>query len=167
MNNLSQVYVLLGGNIEPREDNISKAIIELGRLGIVKYKSSIYESEAWGFKSENNFLNMVLLMETKLEAGLFLKGALEIELEMGRERSTTGEYSSRTIDIDMLYFNSEIIKSKNLIIPHPRLHLRRFTLLPLAEIAPDFVHPGLGSTNKELLHKCTDETVVFEFGSKS
>lgn len=167
MNNLNQVFVLLGGNIEPREEYISRAIQKVERLGIIVSRSHIYESEAWGFEADISFLNMVLQMETKLEAELFLKEALEIELELGRERSESGDYSSRTIDIDMLYFNSEIIESIKLSIPHPRLHLRRFTLVPLAEVAPNFIHPSMGKSNKELLNLCTDETKVFEFGSKN
>lgn len=159
------VFVLLGGNIEPREEYISKAKHELSRLGVIVNSSSIYETEAWGFEAENSFLNLVLLMETTLDAELFLKGALEIELELGRERSNSRNYSSRTIDIDMLYFDSEIIESENLIIPHPRIHLRRFTLVPLVEIAPDFIHPGLEKTNAELLKLCTDKTEVLEFGN--
>lgn len=165
MGSIKHVYVLLGGNIEPREDYISKAKHELSRLGNIVNSSSIYETEARGFETENSFLNLVLLMETTLEAELFLKGALEIELELGRERSNSENYSSRTIDIDMLYFNSAIIKSKNLIIPHPRIHLRRFTLVPLVEIAPEFIHPGLKKTNAELLKNCSDEAEVLEFGN--
>jgi len=161
MEKSNYVFVLLGGNIEVREDYLSSATKELqNRLGDIINSSSIYETEAWGFNTENKFLNMVLLMETKLNAQSFLKGVLDIELDLGRKRSINGNYSSRTIDIDILYFNSEIIESENLIIPHLQLHLRKFVMIPLVEIAPDFIHPSYGKTNKELLKVCKDDSQV-------
>ena len=160
----NHVYVLLGGNIEPRVKYISKAKFELqSRLGKVLIESLVYETEAWGFSTDKKFLNVVLKMETKLNAELFLEEALKIESELGRQRSEGESYSSRTIDIDILYFNSEIIQSKTLVVPHPRIHLRRFTLVPLVEIAADFVHPVFKKTNQELLSHCDDEVRVNEF----
>lgn len=165
MSKLNHVFVLLGGNIEPREDYFVKAIHEIQQqLGEVKLVSSIYETEAWGFKTENRFLNMVLQIDTFVRSDVFLQKALEIEIELGRKRSLNNVYSSRTIDIDLLYFNSEIINSEKLIIPHPRLHLRKFTLIPLVEIAPEFIHPVKCVSNKELLSVCNDKTTVVEFG---
>lgn len=165
MSKLNHVFVLLGGNIEPREEYFTKAIHELQQqLGEVKLISSIYETEAWGFETENKFLNLVLQIDTIVTSDVFLKKALEIELELGRKRNLNNVYSSRTIDIDLLYFNSEIINTDSLIIPHPRLHLRKFTLIPLVEIAPDFEHPCKRISNKELLSVCDDRTTVVEFG---
>jgi 2-amino-4-hydroxy-6-hydroxymethyldihydropteridine diphosphokinase len=159
------VFVLLGGNIEPRLEYLQNAKNELEKhLGKLVNESSIFETEAWGFETKSKFLNMVLQFETEVDAVICLKTALEIELKLGRLRNADGTYSSRTIDIDLLYFNSEIIESKELIIPHPRIHLRRFTLIPLVEIAPEFVHPIKGITNKQMLSLCDDKTEVLEFG---
>ena len=164
MSVVNSVFVLLGGNIESRIDYISKAKHELqSRLGNILLESSIYETEAWGFNTDIKFLNVVLKMETKLNAESFLEKALEIELELGRQRGEVGNYSSRTIDIDILYFNSEIIRSENLVVPHPRIHLRRFTLVPLVEIEAGFVHPIFKKTNRELLSLCEDEIQVNKF----
>jgi len=162
------VYVLLGGNIEPRVKYITKAKFELqSRLGIILLDSKIYETGAWGFNTDKLFLNVVLKMETKLNAELFLEEALKIESELGRQRKKGESYSSRTIDIDILYFNSQIIQSKKLVVPHPRIHLRKFTLVPLVEIATDFVHPVFKKTNRELLSCCDDEVEVNEFRTQN
>ncbi len=164
MSIVNHVFVLLGGNIEPRMENIIKAKHELQmRLGSIKSESSIYETKAWGFNTDKKFLNVVLLMETSLSAELFLEEALKIEMNLGRQRDASEDYSSRPIDIDILYFNSEIINRKNLVVPHPRIHLRRFTLVPLVEISPNYVHPVFKKTNEELLASCDDKLDVKEF----
>lgn len=164
MSAVNHVFVLLGGNIEPRLAAISNAKRELeASLGSIEKESLIYETEAWGFSTGKKFLNVVLKMQTAFNAEMFLKEALRIELKLGRQRNEGGNYSSRIIDIDILYFNSEIINGKNLIVPHPRIHLRKFTLVPLVEIAANFVHPTLKKTNKELLSICSDEVEVKEF----
>ncbi len=164
MSAINHVFVLLGGNIEPRMKYIIMAQQKLqSQLGSIDKISSVYQTDAWGFNSNKKFLNMVLLMKTKLDAESFLKGALQIELELGRQRLDNENYSSRTIDIDILYFNSDIIESKDLVVPHPRLHLRKFTLIPLIEIAADFIHPLLKKTNKKLLTDCDDKVRVTEF----
>ncbi len=159
---MNTVYILLGSNLGNRQELLQQACAELeSEVGTIIRKSSLYESEPWGFESENIFLNQVLCLQTALSATKILEKTLAVESRMGRERhNTTETYESRLIDIDMLFFNSEIINLQNLIVPHPRLHLRRFTLMPLQEIASGFVHPVFGKTMQELLNQCEDESGV-------
>ena len=152
------VFILLGGNIEPRLKLMADTKLEIEKvIGDLLKESSIYESEAWGFKTDTSFFNQVLKVATVKDANEVLKTTMEIETKLGRQRNENGEYASRTMDIDILYFNSEIIDETKLTVPHPRLHLRRFTLMPLVEIAPGFIHPLLKKSNEELLRVCDDK----------
>ena len=127
------------------------------RCGKIVAKSRLYESEPWGFKSEHWFLNQVVKIETALSPDDLMKELLEIEKELGRDRSVPHEgYVSRPMDLDILYYGNEIIDTQMVTVPHPRLHERRFTLLPLCDIAPDFVHPTMKKTNLQLLDGCQD-----------
>jgi 2-amino-4-hydroxy-6-hydroxymethyldihydropteridine diphosphokinase len=157
---VNTAFLLLGSNIEPRFDFLSISIdrIKLD-IGNIVRKSSIYESEPVGFESSNLFLNQVVVVETSLSASCLLENILAIEKDLGRER-VKGKYTSRTIDIDILYYNSDIIKSKELIVPHPRMHQRLFTLLPLVEIEAEMVHPVLGKDHNSLLDECIDNCKV-------
>jgi 2-amino-4-hydroxy-6-hydroxymethyldihydropteridine diphosphokinase len=148
---LNTAVLSLGGNLGDRLENISRTMgcIEK-RIGTIRQCSSIYESEAWGFETEHRFLNAVVVVETSLQPESLLQEAHEIENIMGRIRNGTG-YSSRTMDIDILFFNDEIIDTQELTIPHPRLHERRFVLLPLHEIMPDKVHPGFHKNIGEMI----------------
>ena len=152
------VFVLLGSNLGDREllvNQASKMISE--RCGKIVAKSRLYESEPWGFKSEHWFLNQVVKIETALSPDDLMKELLEIEKELGRDRSVPHEgYVSRPMDLDILYFGNEIIDTQMITAPHPRLHERRFTLLPLCDIAPDYVHPVMKKTNLQLLDDCQD-----------
>ena len=123
-------------------------------------KSSLYSSEAWGYSSENVFLNQVLILENNKKVENILLDCLSIEKELGRDRRDSTEYTDRPIDIDILYIDRLVIESENLNIPHPRMHLRRFTLAPLAEILPDFIHPILKKDHKSLLLLCADSSKV-------
>lgn len=153
---MHKIVILLGSNQGKSKNLILKAKdMLISKLGKCLKESSLYESEAWGFKSESNFLNQVVLFETQLLVLEILQIALDIEKELGRIRNSAG-YASRTMDIDLLFYDDLIISETDLQIPHPRLHLRRFTLEPLAEIMPDFIHPELKKNMLELLNLCTD-----------
>lgn len=155
-----QVYLLLGGNIGNVIEHFQKSIDALTTIGIIIKKSSVVQSKAWGFESSDLFYNQVILIETDLTPEEVLAFNQSIEKKLGRMRDHTGIYSSRTIDIDILYYENKVTKSELLEIPHPRLHLRNFTLVPLVEIAPDFVHPIFLISNAELLNNCEDQSVV-------
>jgi len=157
---MHRLFILLGSNLGDRLLYLSQARNMLSdRVGCIELKSHMYESPPWGFNHKNSFLNQVVLIITKLEPEKILQITQQIELDLGRKHIGIG-YSARTIDIDLLFYNNEIIKNENLTIPHPQLHNRRFTLLPLNEITPDLIHPVLQSSINELLEKCPDKSKV-------
>ena len=163
----NEVYLLLGGNIKPRLDTLKLAILKLQEHDCnIKALSSVYESEAWGFKSEQKFLNQLLVVETERSPSELLYDILKIEKEMGRTRQKEGTYISRNIDIDILYFGHMVIHKPDLVIPHPRLHKRRFALLPLVELAPAYLHPVFIKTNRELLDDLDDPSDVTVYNEK-
>lgn len=156
---MSVVYLILGGNQGDRDEIISEAIdLVTSKIGQKKVCSSRYETESWGFKSEP-FLNQVIALETFLSPEAILEQCLQIERQLGRFRKTD-RYEARTIDIDLLYFDSLVVNSPNLTLPHPRIALRRFVLEPLAEVAPYMKDPVTGATVSEMLEKCIDSSVV-------
>ena len=152
---MNKVFLLTGGNLEDRMQNLQKAgsLIE-ECVGQILRKSSVYETAAWGNTAQPSFLNQVIEISTLLPAEKVLSTILEIEQKLGRIRRE--KMGPRMIDIDILYFNHSIFFSTNLIIPHPQLHNRRFVLVPLAEIAPEFVHPILQKNSQQLLQACDD-----------
>ena len=127
-------------------------------IGKVAKSSSIYKTAAWGEEDQDDFLNQVVVISTLLTASAILKEIFSIEEEMGRVRTT--KYAARVIDIDILYFNDNVIHTKNLIVPHPQIPNRRFVLIPLAEVAPFYQHPLLKKTAQELLSNCPDKLNV-------
>ena len=129
------------------------------RIGKIEKESSVYETEPWGFEDASLFLNQLLEIQTDMEAERLLEIALSIEASLGRHRSEQG-YTGRTMDIDILFYNSLVLSSKKLSIPHPRVHLRRFALEPLNEIAKDLRHPILDKSMSELLTECQDQQRV-------
>jgi 2-amino-4-hydroxy-6-hydroxymethyldihydropteridine diphosphokinase len=153
---MKDLFLLLGSNVPEKRSILSQAagLIEK-EAGIIIHRSSVYETEPWGFEAEESFYNQVLQMRTSLPAIVILEKCIAIELEMGRKR-TGRRYESRIIDIDILFYGSLIMKSPQIEIPHPRLHLRRFTLEPLNEIAPDLIHPRLRKKISYLLNECRD-----------
>jgi 2-amino-4-hydroxy-6-hydroxymethyldihydropteridine diphosphokinase len=163
-NKVMRVFILLGSNEGNRVFFLKEAIRKLENLGKILKISSIYETKPWGNLEQANFLNCVLEMQTTLSAENLLTEILSIEKSLGRERKT--KWQARTIDIDILYFGNLIIQSENLQIPHPFLHQRRFTLIPLVEIASDFLHPIFQKTNQELLNKCEDTLSVWLYELK-
>lgn len=146
-------YLGLGSNLGDRFRNISEAIRRLaGREDIVvKDASSVYETEPVGDPSQPKYLNAAIRVETKLEAKKLLKVCLAVEREMGRVRHERWE--SRIIDIDLLFYGSEVLSTRELTLPHPLLHEREFVLRPLADIAPELVHPMLDESIGQLLEE--------------
>jgi 2-amino-4-hydroxy-6-hydroxymethyldihydropteridine diphosphokinase len=150
-------YISLGSNLGNRKQFIGKAegCIQ-SEIGAILKKSSVYETEPWGFHHPVNFINRVLQVTTTLDPGIVLQKCLTIEKQLGRQRQQS-KYEARTIDIDILFYEGDIIHSDDLQIPHPYLHLRRFILEPLNEIAPDLIHPGLIKPVSLLLSECIDK----------
>ncbi|MFC2152516.1 2-amino-4-hydroxy-6-hydroxymethyldihydropteridine diphosphokinase [Bacteroidota bacterium] len=157
---MNKVFLLLGGNLGNRFKLLEQAKKSIKvEIGIIKLESSIYETTPWKFVADQDFLNQVIQINTNLKPYEVLNKCLKIEKDLGRERKSD-QYESRIIDIDILFFNYETISEKDLVIPHPRLHERRFTLEPLAEIAPEFVHPFFNQKIKSLLKECKDDSMV-------
>lgn len=134
------------------------------RIGKISRKSRVYETEPWGEREQDDFLNQALEVVTKLKPTKILEKIGEIEKLMDREE--TYKWGPREIDIDILTYGEEMISDMNLTIPHPFLHERRFTLIPLAEIAPELYHPIMGATIMDLLLECEDHLEVREYKGK-
>lgn len=157
---MNKVFLGLGGNLHDRVDNLLKAREFIQKkCGSIVCASSLYETEAWGTSSQNKFLNQVILLYTSLRPEELLQAVLQIERDMGRLR-TMEQYSDRLIDIDILFFNDIHLQTEDLTIPHPMIALRKFVLVPLCEIAPDWVHPSLNTSLQKLLDLCEDELEV-------
>lgn len=159
---MNTVFLSLGSNEGDREQMLRRALSLLEeRCGKVHQVSSYYETAAWGLEDQPDFLNIAACLYTQLTAEGVLKEIERTEKELGRQR--TIKWGPRTIDIDILFFNSETYDTADLEIPHPRLQDRRFVLAPMAEIAPEFVHPSLGKTIETLLMECADTPAVHLF----
>ncbi len=159
---LKKTYLLLGANLGDRAVTFHQAISLIAeRIGPVIQQSGLYETAPWGVTAQPAFLNQVLAIETRLEPEAVLTQTQAIEQELGRVRLE--KWGARLIDIDLLYFDQLVLQTDRLTIPHPYLHQRRFTLVPLVEIASDFVHPVLTKTNAMLLAECEDEGEVAPF----
>jgi len=153
------IFILLGSNLGNREKVLMQAADTLEQNGIILVKkSSIYETAAWGKTDQQAFLNQVLQVDTSLSPKELLKVILEIELELGRVRKV--KWGERLIDIDILYYHDVSFKDDDLEIPHPGIPNRRFTLIPLVEICPEFIHPKMQMTQKMLLDNCEDNLEV-------
>jgi len=158
---MNEAYLCLGGNLGNCTETFEKAVKLLEKRAVRAYRSSsVYMSGAWGMEKAPDFYNQVVAIKTNHSAQQLMELILEIERTLGRERTESNTYQSRTIDIDILFFNEEIIHTTTLDIPHPRLHLRRFVLEPLNEIAPGYMHPVLKKTVAELLHECGDNSPI-------
>ena len=155
-------YILFGSNMGDKEALFAQACLLINnRCGHVVRVSAAYESEPWGFEAEEWFLNRVIVVETDKGPEEVLQQLLDIERELGRVRHPEIQgYTSRTVDLDLLYFGQRVINTDSLTVPHPRLHLRRFALVPMCEVAPEWVHPVFGMTQQELLQQCPDECIV-------
>jgi len=152
-------FLLLGSNQREPYSQLSNACMALRqKAGQIISVSGVYQSAAWGLTKQDDFLNQVICVESECNPYEMLDRIQKIENDMGRERVI--KWGPRIIDIDILYADNEIIQTEQLIIPHPEIQNRRFTLIPLCEIAPDFVHPVLSKSNHQLLEICTDSLAV-------
>lgn len=162
---MNTVYILTGSNLGDRKEILLAAKSEIGkRCGHIEAASGIYESEPWGFEAKERFLNQVVLLQTELGPYALLSKLQEIEKKMGRVRTKAG-YESRLIDLDILYFNDLNIQSDTLTIPHPGIHNRAFTMVPMAELAPDLVHPILKLNQAEILSTLPDKQDIRLFSA--
>jgi len=163
---MNEVFLGLGGNSGQRFKIFKEAVEAIQKqIGVVVLRSSIYETEPWGSNSNHLFLNQVIKINTKLNPKALLKEISDIEKQFGRIR-TKNRNSDRTLDIDILFFNKEIIETKNIQIPHPRLHLRKFVLWPLAEIEKSLHHPILKKNISQLKKECDDGLRIKKMKSK-
>ena len=159
---MNKAYLLTGGNLGNREENLMTAIELIKKqCGFVAGTSALYETAAWGKKDQPPFLNQAVELHTGLNARQLIRKLLKIEKQMGRIREE--KYGPRLIDIDILLFNDEIHHYRLLQLPHPEMQNRRFALLPLAEIAPNTLHPVFNKTITELLNECNDELPVKKY----
>ncbi len=149
-------YLMLGSNKGERLQNLQQALEAIrGQTGSLLACSAVYETDPWGFEDPVTFYNQLAIVETALSVEALLQRLLDIEKMMGRER-TAGKYTSRTLDIDILFYDTLVMQSDFLTVPHPRLHERRFVLEPLVEICPMVIHPLLGKTAWQLWRECMD-----------
>ena len=152
------IYLLLGSNMGDKRQQLTTAIDKISIENKIITKSAIYETSAWGNTNQPSFYNQVIRINTSLNPQELLAHLLSIELQMGRIRKE--KWGQRVIDIDIIYYNDQIISSHQLSIPHPEIQNRKFTLIPLVEIAPRFEHPLLKKNQKELLGLCKDTLEV-------
>lgn len=157
------VYLCIGGNLGDRPGNLAETRDFLTfNFGDIEAVSSIYETEAWGMENAPAFLNQVIRLKTELTVEELLVEIEELEEFYGREKSEGG-YQSREMDVDILFYDDAVIENEKIVIPHPRLHLRRFVLVPLAELSVDLVHPLLGKSIQTLLAGCQDTLTVRKY----
>jgi len=146
----------LGGNLGNTIEIFQNSIDFLTKkVGKITQLSSLYQTAAWGPIPQNDFINQVIEVETYLSAQELMDALLEIELQMGRIRNE--RWGPRTLDLDIIFFDDQIISTENLEIPHPRMTERKFVLVPMTEINPSFVHPKIQKTMEQLLLECEDE----------
>lgn len=161
------VYLSLGSNYGDRIGYVQQAASLLGTcegISIVR-TSAFYETEPWGMNSENWFVNAVLEVKTSLSPQKLLEECQRIESQLGRKRSENG-YIDRSMDIDILFYNKDILNEEILTIPHKYVHLRAFTLVPLLELIPNFEHPVLHKTISELHNDLENPEMVFLYGTR-
>lgn len=149
-------YLSLGGNIGDSHAILRGALDGINRqAGQVEQVSSFYTTAPWGFSARQDFVNAAAVVESALSPQEMLEKLMGIEKNFGRQRDADAKgYASRTLDIDIIFAGSEVLDTPSLKIPHPLAHLRRFVLEPMAEIAPDFIHPVLEKTTQRLLEEC-------------
>lgn len=161
-------YLSLGSNKGDRIGYVQQAASLLGAdegITIVR-SSSFYETEPWGMDTKTWFVNAVVEVKTKYTPQELLKACQRIEAQLGRDRKDSNTYEDRTIDIDILFYNKDILEEDNLTIPHKFLHLRAFILVPMMELNADFVHPVLHKTIEEMHNDLENPEMVFLYGTR-
>ena len=159
---MNTVYLQLGSNIGERDSLLRDAMLFIQKeVRSVTKTSKIYESSPWGVDGQKNYLNQILMIESELSAQHVLAEVLNIEDKIGRKRIE--KWGERLIDIDIIFYNHEIIETPKLCIPHKHMHERKFVLIPLNEIARDYIHPKYNMKVSELLQKCNDIETVEEY----
>jgi 2-amino-4-hydroxy-6-hydroxymethyldihydropteridine diphosphokinase len=162
---MEDVYLLLGSNVGNRGGNLTRALEQISlKAGGVTLKSNLYETEPWGMKEQQSFLNQAVMIQSNLEAVELLTVLKGIEKEVGRQEGE--KWGPRIIDIDILFYGNHIIDTLQLKVPHPYIQERRFALAPLFEIAPAFIHPVFGKSVGEMLEECGDGSRVFFYESE-
>ncbi|MCF6365439.1 MAG: 2-amino-4-hydroxy-6-hydroxymethyldihydropteridine diphosphokinase [Bacteroidales bacterium] len=165
---MSKVFLSLGSNKNDRHKSIKAAIKKINKkLGDIIQTSDVFETESWSYH-DNNYLNAVIEIETEFIPKDLLKELKRIEKELGRKNKTVTfkgkpKYLSRTIDIDILFYDDKVISTKELTIPHTKLHLRNFVLKPMMQIAPDFIHPVFQKNINCIYTMCEDKSMVTLF----
>ena len=155
-----KLYILLGGNLGNKQRVFSEAWARLNQqVGTITNQSAIYETEPWGFESDDIFWNQVLEISTAFSPEEVLQQTQQIEQELGRIRKAN-QYDSRIIDIDILFYGDQVIELENLVVPHSRIQERKFALIPLCEIAAELIHPVLQKSIRQLLEECQDMLIV-------
>lgn len=158
---MQTIYLLTGTNMGNRLKMLEDMAYHIGKLiGTVQDRSKIYETEPWGFSSDIWFLNQVLKVKTELKPEQVLNKILQIEMNLGRVRNGDPGYSSRLADMDILFYGNDIIQSDSLQVPHKHLHERKFVLVPLNDVAPEYIHPVFGLSVCEILKSCGDVSEV-------
>ena len=161
---LNCVYIILGGNVGDVKATLKQAFLLIEeKVGLVQQISKLYQTAAWGNTNQADFINVAASVSTPLSAIDCLNTLLQIETALGRIR--TEKWGARTIDIDILYFNEDIIQTSNLTVPHPELRNRKFVLVPLCEIAPTYIHPVLKLSNSELMTQLNDDLLVWLYSN--
>jgi 2-amino-4-hydroxy-6-hydroxymethyldihydropteridine diphosphokinase len=154
MNDESHAVLILGSNVGDRLQTLGRAVTRLGNAGRITACSAIYETEPVGYESQDDFLNMALCLRTTLSPERLMHEILQVELQLGRTRST--RWGPRTIDVDIVFFDERTINQPGLTIPHPHYADRRFVLIPLMDIVPDWICPVRHRTVRELCASASD-----------
>jgi 2-amino-4-hydroxy-6-hydroxymethyldihydropteridine diphosphokinase len=159
---MTTVYLGLGTNLGNKPANLRFALEQIpgSDIGTISTISPVYQSEAWGYTSDNSFLNMAVCVETELTPEALLNACKTIEKAAGREAKRSQDYTDRVLDVDILYYNNLVLHNEQLSIPHPLIAERKFVLQPLCDIAPFFVDPERGNTITEMLAACTDKARI-------
>jgi len=156
----NDVVISIGTNLGNKIDNVRIALEQITKLSDIEFKSKIYLSEPWGFESKNSFLNMAVLVKTSFQPKELLMELKKIENEMGRLKKVKNEYEDRIIDLDILIFDQKKINSNELIVPHPRIRTRKFSILVLKDLFHNQRIPVLNNTADEMLQKVNDHSKI-------